>query len=227
MKDMLDYQKKCTLWWAGESMSAMLRFPCGPCRSCCPTNVACAMCRSAGLRGTAGLPASKAVQESPEPLGSVHFNALYGEARLSDSPLRKPPLDHSTLSKLRHLPDGSADATLAQGTSSRSEKLPIDQSALIKARRHPADTSETTKIELAQSAHSSEVLSHEARIRAYVPEEEEALSPENRPLVSSKVAAQRAIFSEPVPRKPEMPTRDIAGRWHGHSPVYWSACCPP
>lgn len=175
----------------------------------------------------AGRPAGNGAQESPEPLGSVHFNALYGEAMLSDSPLQKPPLDHSTLSKLRHLPDGSADATLAQRPSNPIQKLPIDQGALIKARRHPPDTSEATEIELAQSAHSDAVLSHEDRIRAYAPEEEEALSPENRPRVSSKVAAQRAIFSEPVPRKPEMPTRDIAGRWHGHSPVYWSACCTP
>ena len=157
----------------------------------------------------------------------MHFNALYGEARLSDSPLRKPPLDHSTLSKLRQLPDDSADASLAQRPDSAVQKLPIVQSALSKARRHPADTSEATKIRLAQSAHSDEVLSHEARIRAYAPKEEEALSPENRPRVSSKVAAQRAIFSDPVPRKPEMPTRDIAGRWHGQSPVYWSACCTP
>ena len=157
----------------------------------------------------------------------MHFNALYGEARLSGSPLRKPPLDHSTLSKLRHLPDNPAAATLAQRPSSPVLKLSISQGALSKARRHPADTSEATKIGLAQSADSDEVLSHEARIRAYAPEEEEALSPENRPRVSSKVAAQRAIFSEPVPRKPEMPTRDIAGRWHGQSPVYWSTCCTP
>ena len=157
----------------------------------------------------------------------MHFNALYGETRLSESPLRKPPLDHSTLSKLRHLPDDSADALLVERPSSPVQKLPINQSALIKAEHHPAVTSETTKIGLAQSADSDEVLSHEARIRAYAPEEEEALSPENRPRVSNKMAAQRAIFSEPMPRKPEMPTRDIAGRWHGHSPVYWSACCTP
>lgn len=157
----------------------------------------------------------------------MHFNALYGEARLSDSPLRKPPLDVSSLSKLRHLPDDSADATLAQRPNSPAQKLHVDQWALSKARRHLADASEAANTGLAQSADSDEVLSHEARIRAYAPEEEEALSPENRPRVSSKVAAQRAIFSEPVPRKPEMPTRDIAGRWHGQSPVYWSACCTP
>ena len=185
------------------------------------------MYRSAGLREAAGRVAGNGAQESPEPLGSVHFNALYGEARLSESPLRKPPLDHSTLSKLRHLPDDTADAKSAHRLDSSAQKLPIDLSALSKARHRPADTSEAAKSGLAQSADSDGVLSHEARIRAYAPEEEEALSPENRPRVSSKVAAQRAIFSEPVPRKPEMPTRDIAGRWHGHAPVYWSACCTP
>ena len=182
------------------------------------------MYRSAGLREAAGRVAGNGAQESPEPLGSVHFNALYGEARLSESPLRKPPLDHSTLSKLGHLPDDTADAKSAHRLDSPAQKLPIDLSALSKARHL---TSEAAKSGLAQSTNSDGVLSHEARIRAYAPEEEEALSPENRPRVSSKVAAQRAIFSEPVLRKPEMPRRDIAGRWHGHSPVYWSACCTP
>ena len=58
-------------------------------------------------------------------------------------------------------------------------------------------------------------------------EEDVLLSPENRPMLSSKVAAQRAIFSDPVPRKPGAPARDIAGRWHGRPPTYWSACDTP
>ena len=127
--------------------------------------MAFATCRSAGLREPAGRPAGNGAQESPEPLGSVHFNALYGEARLSESPLRKPPFDHSTLSKLRHLPDGTADAKSTHRLDSPAQKLPIDLSALSKARHRPADTSEAAKNGLAQSADSDGVLNHEARIR--------------------------------------------------------------
>ena len=58
-------------------------------------------------------------------------------------------------------------------------------------------------------------------------EQDAMLSPENRPMLSSKVAVQRAIFSDPVPKKPGMPARDIAGRWHGRAPAYWSACDTP
>ena len=58
-------------------------------------------------------------------------------------------------------------------------------------------------------------------------EDDAMLSPDNRPMLSSKVAAQRAIFSDPVPRKPGMPARDIAGRWHGGPPAYWTTCSTP
>lgn len=58
-------------------------------------------------------------------------------------------------------------------------------------------------------------------------EDDALLSPENRPMLSSKVAAQRAIFSDPMPRKPGVPARDIAGRWHGRPLAYWSACGTP
>ena len=58
-------------------------------------------------------------------------------------------------------------------------------------------------------------------------ESHEMLSPDNRAMLSSKVAAQRAIFSDPVPRKPGVPARDIAGRWHGRPPAYWSSSGPP
>lgn len=43
----------------------------------------CTSCRSKGGHG------GRAGQESPEALGSVHFNALYGELRTSNSPVRK------------------------------------------------------------------------------------------------------------------------------------------
>jgi len=48
------------------------------------------------------------------------------------------------------------------------------------------------------------------------------LSPENRLMINSKVAAQRAIFSDPVPRKPGgdlLGARDIAGS------LAWQAIC--
>ena len=51
-------------------------------------------------------------QESAEPLGSVHFNALYGELRTSNSPVRKIAFAKSTHndspSRLRLPPDDTA-----------------------------------------------------------------------------------------------------------------------
>ena len=52
-------------------------------------------------------------QESSEPLGSVHFNALYGEARNSESPIRKAVLARSmrleSPSPLRRRPEDESE----------------------------------------------------------------------------------------------------------------------
>ena len=68
-------------------------------------------CRSCG--GHVG----KAGQESPEPLGSVHFNALYGELRTSDSPVRKVSIARSSRnespSRLGLQPEKTAERSAA------------------------------------------------------------------------------------------------------------------
>ena len=76
-----------------------------------------------------------------------------------------------------------------------------------------------------QAEDSDAAMSQEDRSASFGTVQDEMLSPENRPKISSKVAAQRAIFSDPVPKRP---ARDIAGRaWHGRPPAYWSTCCTP
>lgn len=81
-----------------------------------------------------------------------------------------------------------------------------------------------------QTEDQDQMLSFEERsmpmaMSSMMPEQDEMLSPENRTRISAKVAAQRAIFSDPVPRRPGPPARDIAGRWHGRPPAYWATCC--
>jgi hypothetical protein len=72
---------------------------------------------------------------------------------------------------------------------------------------------------------SDEPIDQEDRNAPVSTEQDDLLSPEKRPKISSIVAAQRAIFSDPVPKRP---ARDIAGRaWHGRPPAYWSTCCTP
>ena len=76
-----------------------------------------------------------------------------------------------------------------------------------------------------QAEYFDAAMSQEDRNASFGTEQDKLLSPENRPKISSKVAAQRAIFSDPVPKRP---ARDIAGRtWHGSPPAFWSTCCTP
>ena len=80
-----------------------------------------ASCQSAMSCRARGGHAGEAGQESPEPLGSVHFNALYGELRTSNSPVRKVAMARKTHSdspsRLSIQPEDAAECSAVEVSS--------------------------------------------------------------------------------------------------------------
>ena len=244
-------------------------------------------------------------QDSVEPLGSVHFNALYGELRTSNSPVRKIAVAKSIHSDspscLRLPPDDTAQysagteqrwafptllshnvACLAKVNNychavlwlqpclkgnltclSRTWRISaVEKGLLVTSTLHLAQLSSCKAVNISDGTRAvcrdntgdsrkgspasfaashrpsqeredpDPNIGHDNNSTSYKAEQnqDEMLSPENRLMINSKVAAQRAIFSDPVPRKPGgdlLGARDIAGRWHGRPSAYWSTCCTP